>query len=302
MHQSLFSLLVCLSVVACAHADPLPTETAHCALTAQGKSALSDWRERGFETDTPDSTAIDLASCLNDPDPFLRDRIGYEGLTATLRAGGVSEDARRLLIAELIIALEQEDTAGFHAPFAALALAELARTDRIDAFLSDAERTNLARSASRYLEGVTDYRAFSDTEGWRHGVAHGADFAMQLALNSEVEATSLIELRDAITSQIKTQSEHAFTHGEPERLTRPILFMAMQGKIEADSWAAWFEALAAPAPLEDWGDAFSSETALVRLHNLKAFAQSLYINASLSENPNLEPIETGALEVLKALP
>ena len=30
---------------------------------------------------------------------------------------------------------------------------------------------------------ITDYRAFSDTEGFGHAVAHGADLALQLALN-----------------------------------------------------------------------------------------------------------------------
>ena len=196
----------------------------------------------------------------------------------------------------------QDDPEGFHAPFAALAFAELARTDRVEPFLSADERIELATTAATYLGGVRDYRAYSETEGWRHGVAHGADFAMQLALNPNVETSSLLQLRDAITTQISDQSDHASTQGEPERLARPILFMAMRGTISPEDWAEWFGALVDPAPLDDWNAAFSSETGLIRLHNLKAFAQSLYINASLSENPNLAPIADGALELLRALP
>jgi len=293
----LFSL-----AAACSHAEPAPQPGSNCALAAQGVEALSVWREAGFESETPDQTAQDLASCLGDPDPFLRDKIGYEGLTATLRSGTVSEATRRTLIASLSTALKMDDAGGFQAPFAALALAELARTDRVEAFLSAQERMDLAASAATYLSGVSDYRAFSDSEGWRHGVAHGADFAMQLSLNPNVPVDSLLALREAVTEQITPASGHAYTHGEPERLARPILFMAARGDIPAEDWQAWFANLVNPATLESWGDAFSSEAALARLHNLKAFAQTLYINASLSQNPNLEPIATGALEMLKALP
>lgn len=301
MKSVLIAATLCLAA-ACSHASPSAPAPSGCALALQGTSTLSDWRTAGFETETPDQTAIDLATCLADPDPFLRDRIGYEGLTSVLRGGAVSAETRRELMASLTTALSAEDPDGFHPPFAALALSELARTDRVEPFLSEAERTDLASAAAGYLGGVTDYRAFSDTEGWRHGVAHGADFAMQLALNPEVSPQSLQQIRGAVTAQVMPESGHAYTHGEPERLARPILFMAARGEIETDDWQTWFAALVDPAPLATWGDAFSSETALERLHNLKAFARSLYINASLSQNPNLEPIADGALEMLKTLP
>lgn len=301
MKSALIATTLC-AVAACAHATPTVPNPSDCALAAEAKQDLADWREAGFETETPDRTATDLASCLGDPDPFLRDRIGYEGLTSVLRAGSVSAETRRALIASLSAALAADDADGFYPPFAALALSELARTDRVEPFLTADERTGLVRMAADYLSRVTDYRAFSDTDGWRHGVAHGADFAMQLALNSEVSTESLRLIRDAVTTQIMPASGHAYTHGESERLARPILFMAARGEIETVEWQNWFAALADPAPLESWGDAFSSEAALARLHNLKAFAQTLYINASLSQNPNLAPIAEGGLEVLRTLP
>ena len=302
MKKSALTVLFCALAVACSHASPIAELPVKCGLASQSVAELSAWRADGFTTETPDQTATDLASCLGDPDPFLRDKIGYEGLTSVLRSGAVSDTTRRDLIASLTTALQAPDETGFHAPFAALALAELARTDRVEAFLDAAERAALADTASAYLTGVSDYRAFSDTEGWRHGVAHGADFAMQLSLNPNVSVSSLEQIRNAVTVQVTPQSGHAYTHGEPERLARPILFMASRGEIDAETWQAWFTGLADPAPLDSWGDAFSSEAALARRHNLKAFAQSLYINASLSQNPNLEPIAAGALELLKTLP
>lgn len=293
----LFSL-----AAACSHAEPALPPSSNCALAAQGAEALTDWRDAGFASETPDQTAIDLANCLGNPDPFLRDKIGYEGLTATLRSGAVSETARRALITSLSLALTADDEDGFQAPFAALALAELARTDRVESFLSEQERAALATSAAAYISGVSDYRAFSDSEGWRHGVAHGADFAMQLSLNPNVSVDSLLALREAVTEQITPASDHAYTHGEPERLARPVLFMAARGAIAEEDWQAWFATLGDPAPLANWGEAFSSEADLARLHNLKSFAQTLYINASLSQNPNLEPIAAGALDLIRALP
>lgn len=280
---------------------PVPKETS-CVLSGEGDETLSTWREGGFETDKPDQSALDLATCLGDPDPFLRDKVAYEGLTVLMRSATVSEATRRVLLADLKQDLRTTDPEGFLAPFAALALAEVARTDRITPFLTEAERSSLVQSAAEYLESVRDYRAFSDREGWRHGVAHGADLAMQLTLNDKVTKDSLLRLRGAVTAQIVPATTHAYTHGEPERLARPILFMAMRPDLPGEDWADWFAGLADPSPWADWNEAFETESGLARLHNLKAFAQSLYINASLSPNEALTPIADGALELLKALP
>lgn len=289
-------------VTACTHSAPLATTEPTCPYSQQDRTSLEAWRSAQFETDTPDQATRQLATCLGAPDPFLRDQISYEGLTTVLRNGNVSPDTRRELIAELSTNLQAPDVEGFLAPFSALGLAELARTDRVDPFLTEPERTSLVETAASYLESVSDYRGFSDGEGWRHGVAHGADFAMQLTLNPNVDTQALLRLRESVTAQIAPSNGHAYVFGEPERLARPILFMASRGEIEADDWGVWFESLSDPAPLETWNEAFKSEVGLARLHNLKGFAQVLYINASLSENPNMAPIADGAMSLLSTLP
>lgn len=305
MKSLLFSLAALCTIGACAagpSAAPQTIERTECALLGIPTETLTTWRESEFKDQKTDQGARDFASCLGHPDPFLRDQIGYEGLTVALRSGAVSESTRRDLIAQLSGNLGSQDGDGFLAPFSALGLSELVRTDRIEAFLTPAERVNFAANAANYIAGVSDYRAFSDQEGWRHGVAHGADVAMQLSLNQNVGTESLLELRAAIAQQITSRAGYAFTHNEPERLARPIIFMAMQNKIEADDWTAWFESLSDPAPLSDWGAAYQSETDLARLHNLKSFARVLYVNASLSENEALKPIADGALGLLRTLP
>lgn len=305
MKYSLLSLAAACASSACVatpNTSPQPLTYSDCQLASISAEDLAAWREVGFKNQQTDQAARDFADCLGHPDPFLRDNISYEGLTSALRAGSVSEATRRDLIASLSVNLTVANTDGFLAPFSALALSELARTDRVEPFLTPEERIALSTTAASYLASVTDYRAFSDQEGWRHGVAHGADVAMQLALNPNTETASLLALRNAIAHQITARSGYAFTHNEPERLARPVLFMAMQETIEADDWAAWFETLADPAPLSDWGAAYQSETDLARLHNLKGFARVLYVNASLSDNAALQPIADGALGLLKSLP
>ncbi|MEM9572995.1 MAG: DUF2785 domain-containing protein [Pseudomonadota bacterium] len=305
MRNSILSLLLLVPISACAstQAQPLSqTEPSECTLVDVTTETLTGWRENAFADQQTDKGARDFASCLGHTSPFLRDQIGYEGLTAALRSGNVSQSTRRDLLTDLSANLNAKDEAGFLAPFSALGLAELVRTDRIEAFLTPEERSAVVETAATYLAGVSDFRAYSDTEGWRHGVAHGADVAMQLALNPNVEAEDLIKLRDAITDQITARSGHAFTFGEPERLARPILFMANRGVISDETWSDWFTALADPAPLAEWADAFQSELDLAQLHNLKAFARVLYVNASLSERDALAPITEGALELMRALP
>ena len=68
-----------------------------------------------------------------------------------------------------------DDAAGFRKPFAALALSEVARSDRVEPVFTGEQREQLVAAAAAYLGGVRDYRGFSETEGWRHGVAHNGD-------------------------------------------------------------------------------------------------------------------------------
>ncbi|MFN3212111.1 MAG: DUF2785 domain-containing protein [Henriciella sp.] len=295
------TLTACASTPAPAHSEA-QLELSSCAFTDNDREALEAIRANKFADQQSDAAAEEFASCLGSPDPFFRDKIGYEGLMTALRSGAVSEQARLALISEMLHNLNDTAEPGFLAPFSALALSELVRTDRVEAFLSEEERADIANQSAVYLTNVTDFRAYSDTEGWRHGVAHGADIALQLALNPNTDEASLRALRDAIAAQITARSGHAFTYGEPERLARPILFMASRNAFEAEDWTAWFAELSEPAPLAEWGDAFQSEIDLARLHNLKSFAQVLYINASLSSNENLKPIADEALNMLKALP
>ena len=240
-----------------------------------------------------------LVNCLASPDPALRDQFAYTSLAELLRDRRPADEQLVYLAGQLDRLLQQPDPVGVAHPFAILVLAEVARTDRMEAWMSAEQRQDLVDRASRYLENVSDYRGFDPQVGWRHGVAHGADLAMQLTLNPALGRAQQAQLLRAIGRQVAPA--HAYRFGEPGRLARPVLFIAGSNELEQHEWQAWFEALADPAPLSDWEAAWQDEDGLARRHNLRAFALEVYLNATLSEQPGIQALEPHALGVLRAL-
>src|SRR4030095_4960135 len=104
---------------------------------------------------------------------------------------------------------------------------------------------------------VRDYRGFDAKDGWRHGVAHGADLLMQLVLNPAVDRAGIDRVLAAVASQVVPAAEHSYIDGAPHRLARPVLFAAQRGIYTAEEWTAWFAKLADPAPFASWGDVYS---------------------------------------------
>ena len=176
-----------------------------------------------------------------------------------------------------------------------------ARTDRIKPWLAPDERERLVDAAAGFLTGVRDYRGFSDTEGWRHGVAHGADFALQLVLNPAVSKLQITRLLAAVASQVSPPGTTAFHSGEPERLARPVLFAAERGVFTDAEWKGWFEGVTAPAPLTAWDQAFASEAGLAKRHNTLAFLTALYYAASESETAQLRLLLPHARAAIRTL-
>jgi hypothetical protein len=249
-----------------------------------------------------DAFAVVLADCLGSPDPVLRDGIAYEGLTALLRGGRVSDAGKRTLLTKLSAALRSagEDTQGFAKPFAALGLAEVARTDRVGPYLTTEERRGLVQSGVDYLVSIDDYRGFNEQEGWRHGIAHTADLLMQLALNDNVGATEHHVMLAAISSQI-SPSGIFYHYGEPGRLARPVLYIAAKGTLSEDEWSTWFTTIASPEPLPSWADTYTSDLGLAKRHNTSNFLRELYLNASLSQNDGIKALLPGTIEAIKAV-
>lgn len=283
-----------------------PSAFAACPPASHDRDALVALKLSGFVVDDDakrQQLAHELVACLSDPDPLLRDGIAYEGLTTWLRGERLDTATRQQLLDRLIEDLHRDDDAsGFVRPFAALALSEVVRTDRITPWLDDEQRTALIPLATEYLESVRDYRGFDPSQGWRHGVAHGADFALQLIVNPAVDKAGVQRLLAAIGSQVQANGLHAYTEREAERLARPVLFAAQRDLLSDEEWSAWFQSVASPAPMANWSEAYQSRAGLNRRHNLAAFLFAAYVGARESGDERFEVLLPMLREAIKQLP
>ncbi|MFZ5638319.1 MAG: DUF2785 domain-containing protein [Pseudomonadota bacterium] len=280
-----------------------PTAFAACPPAGEDATSLAALKNGGFEiadVARRDALAMALVDCLASIDPALRDGVAYEALQRWMRAGSLPPERLRALRTRLYATLDAPDSDGVARPFAALVLSEVARTDRVAPWMTVEERDAMVVRAAVYLISVDDYRGYERGVGWRHGVAHGADWAMQLALNPGLDRAQLDRLRDAIAVQAVPEAAHAYVFGEPERLARPLLFIAKRGVYDENDWSAWLAALS--TRLGDPALAWKDPAWLARRHDLSALLQALYLEADLDEDPGIARLRPGVLAALKRLP
>ena len=296
MKRAALALVLCLLVSTgrTSHAEESKTPPGlSCDYTAASEVDRNDPR-----------SLLRLAACLGDSDPAIRDELAYLTLADILR--NQTPDKISLLALQVYLsAIVQADDLSlndFAPPFAILVLSEVARTDRIEPWMSPKDRTELITLGTNYLADLTDYRGFSDEEGWRHGVAHTADLFMQFSLNDAITKSDAERILDAIAGKVAPTDAPAYVYGEPDRLARPILFLARSGLVSEEQWTAFFKALKPDESDPRWQAPYMSEAGLAAIHNTKAFAMVLYVNASVSEGPALAPLLDGSLQLLSALP
>ena len=286
-------LIVLLPLLAAATtANAVTRPVAACPTDAGAREALLDLKAARFELPAGSDTLVHaqrLLGCLSDPDPAIRDGVAYEALASWMREGDIDADGLRSLRGDLYGMLGANDDAGFTRPFAALVLAEVARTDRIKAWMTTAERSAMVDAATAYVSSITDYRGHDDVEGWRHGVAHGSDWLMQLAMNPALEKPQLDAILSAVATQVVPATAHGYVFGEPARLARPVLLIAMRGAHDDAQWQAWFDNLS--ARLGDPGTIGRDTGWLMRSHDLEAFLEAMYVSADISGNENLRRLK-----------
>lgn len=293
-----------LALSACATA-PAEAQSAICRPAGYDRARLDALEAGGWtiadETER-NAVALGLAECLGDPDSAVRDGLAFEGLQHWMRAGQLNTATLAALNTNLQAKLTAPDPQGFQRPFAALVLADVARTDRVAPWMSAAQRTQLIDASTAYMRGITDYRGFTPGEGYRHATAHTADLMLQLVLNPAMGKPDLIRIRDAVASQI-APAGHSYITGESERLAAPILYMATRNVFDEAEWTAWFTEISGPGPLgASWDGWWLSEQGIARRHNLTAFLNVVQTNVSLSQNPAFAPMRPGVAAAIRALP
>jgi hypothetical protein len=294
-----FVLAAALLFAACI-AAPAEAQDASCPPAGYDRARLEALKAANWEISSRrerERFARAIAACVASPDPFLRDGVAFEALTHMLRNDRLATAVRVDLTRDMLARLRADEGEGFERPFAALVLSELARADRIAAYYDDAMRRETLDRAIAYFTTVRDYRGFDEREGWRHGVAHGADLLLQLALNPAFGADEIRRIRDALATQVAPQG-HFYIYGESARLARPVIFMAQRGVLAEEDWTAWFAQF---APAED-EDLFSSQAGLARRHNMIAFASIVAAYARLTETAADDVLLPGAEALLRALP
>ena len=249
-----------------------------------------------------DRFAGSVVACVASSDPFLRDGVAFEALSHMFRKEQLSDAAKTGIARDLLRRLASSEPLGFEAPFAALVLAEVVRADRLKAYLPADLRAAIGEGAVTFVAGVRDYRGFDEREGWRHGVAHGADLLMQIARNPAYADRAFLErLRDAVADQVAPVG-HFYIYGEPERLMYPVVFLAQRKVFTAAAWEAWFARVGDAAPLASWDEAFASQKGLAKRHNTKAFLYAVWLNAKISENGDDDVLLAGAEAALRKVP
>lgn len=307
LHKSILLYLSLMALVACKTEHQNATHSINLSECETEETSLDDLRAMklnnfiGLSKSNSYTIAQALLNCVGHPNSTIRDGLVFETVTHVLRSNLVTIKEVKDLKTNLLNALNSPDSEGFGQPFAALLLSEIARVDRIFNFLTEDERSEFVGQAATYVINVNDYRGYSDEDGWRHGIAHGADWLMQLALNPNITSTDKALIRDAVASQLMPH-QHSYIFGEPERLSRPILFLAASQSYSVEEWSDWLKTISDPSPLDNWGEAFTSENHLARLHNIKAFINAIYINASVSGNEGVKMLQSGSLDVLRTLP
>ena len=250
---------------------------AACPAAALREAKTAKWQVTGDAA--RQALALQAVSCLSSPDPAERDELAFEALQAWMRAGQLDTDTVQQLRTRLTAQLQAPDPQGFARPFAALVLADVARVDRVKPYLSAEQRAELVGAATGYLRNVSDYRGFDERQGWRHGVAHGADIMLQFALNPALGRAEHEQVLSAIASQVAPPGEHFYHYGEGERLMAPFFYLSLAKTLASSDWDGWFARLAAPPAI-----AGTQQAALARRHNLNGFLQPLYVNVSESKD------------------
>lgn len=194
----------------------------------------------------PDLTA-ELTRMLGDPDPQVRDSVGYAFL-ATWTAHGVYDDLLAALgdgmCAGLDAGLGERDTdTVFRRSFSALVLAEcIDRDTRVRRQPPSRVLEWGDRIAAWYVR-EQDLRGFVPGKGWALTAAHGADAIGALARSPHFGATELTVLLDVIADRVLAPTTPVFAHGEPDRIAYAVMEILRRNRIPLSILEPWVKRL-----------------------------------------------------------
>ena len=277
--------------ISCVHAQTTTTIRADaCYSDKRDKVFWHEMKSNDFTADPSKVPALvnALRFCLADPDPVIRDEVAYSALSKWMREDALPLDVLSKLYRDLTSDIHnmRNDDKGVYLPFAVLVFSEVVRVDRVKPYLTDEQRQHAVDATVQLLKRIDDFRGFDDRIGWRHQVAHTSDVVLQLGLNQAVTRKDLILLMEALT-EVVSPAEHAYIHGESERLARAVGYTMLREEVSIDFWHQWLEEIGSSLPFDAWDEVYKSEKGLTKRHNTRLFLMSLHSLISGSDNKRL---------------
>lgn len=275
-----------------------------CESSSWNKSTLLTLKEQKFVVDNAQdkhALAQQLLNCLASPDPILRDNIAFTGLSQWLRANDFDVEFYQTMYTSLLNVIESEvkDENAVYQSFAMLMLAEVARVDRKSPFFTDNQRNHLVNAGIEFLQSIEDYRGYDSTIGWRHSVAHTADLMLQLSLNPAIKKQHLHKMLTALSTQIVAKNNHFYIYGEAKRMAMPVIYIFLNDILTIEEWEVWLSGVTSATPLKTWGDAYSSQLGLSKLHNTQSFLYAFYALIKNSKNERLSSMVPALEQAIK---
>jgi Protein of unknown function (DUF2785) len=225
---------------------------------------MTDWKaviDAGFRL--PDglgqqAAADELAAMLSDPDPAVRDELGY-----TVLAHLVPD-----LDEAVCLRLGDELAGRFTAPdlhvrsFAALALAPI-----VDRGVFQAAW--LEQFAAWYPR-ERDLRGWDPESGWLHAAAHGADLLGAFGLHPRVTPGRMLTLA---VKRLAAPTDYVFAEMEDARLAHGIALTLTRPELSPAESIGWLDQIEADLGADE------AEHVLPRIANMIRVLQALYMLA-----------------------
>lgn len=195
-----------------------------------------------------DEMTVELVELLGDPDPHLRDDLGYVVLSRWI-ADGVYDDLLTGLgdgmCEGLTVGLGEADTdTVFRRAFSILIVAAALNRDNVVRLLHPTTVMRWGDEGLAWYVKERDLRGWIDGHGWAHAVAHGADFIATLAQSRHVDEGGLMVLLDAIADRLVAPTPYPLTQGEDERLAYATMTLLHRNLVDMGLLGPWVERLA----------------------------------------------------------
>jgi hypothetical protein len=179
-----------------------------------------------------DELTAELAACLKDPDPLLRDGHPYVVLRTWIERDIITGHRRERLGDEMADRFHNPQT---HArTFAPLVLNMIVsrgdfRPQWLDAF-------------TRWYPAETDLRGYDTQVGWLHAVAHGADLLAAFGRHQAVDPAAML---DVAAARLLAHTDHLWAEREDERLAQAIALTLTRPELTSAQATEWLTPIAA---------------------------------------------------------